>query len=216
MKIQKLLHSCLLVEENGKYILIDPGSWSFNTTATQVSSIPKVEAIFITHSHADHCSPETIKQFVERDQAPVYCNADVANTLANAGIKSESMAVPQTVDIGGFTVTSVEAAHGSLPWSTAVNNGFLVNNRLFTPGDSHEFTLPSAPEILALPISAPWGTATRATELALALKPKHVIPVHDMIVADNFRLRLIQIVGDYLEKSGIEYHSLQPNEILEI
>ena len=216
MKIKKLLHSCLLIEENDKNILIDPGSWSFSAKGIKVSDVPKLDAIFITHSHGDHCSPEIIKEFIARDSVPVYCNSDIANVLADKGVTTASIAIPHTVEVAGFIVTSAEAPHGRLPWSTAINNGFWINKRVFLPGDSHEFTLDTAPEVLVLPIAAPWGTATRAIELALSLKPKHVIPCHDFVIDEDFREMMLTNVGKSLTPSGIEYHPLTPTDTLEI
>ncbi len=218
MKIQKFLHSCLLVEENGKRLLIDPGNWSFGEKLLTIDIVPPVDAILITHSHQDHFAPQIIKQFIARDGCAVYGNSELVKLLVEQGIAANEIAIPQTIDIGGIKVSSTQGPHGRLPFPQVLNNGFWISERFFTPGDCHTFELniTKTPEILALPIMAPWGTFTEAVEIALRLKPKHVIPVHDKVIADYFAPRLIAAMGDFLTKAGIAFHPLQPGEVLEV
>jgi L-ascorbate metabolism protein UlaG (beta-lactamase superfamily) len=218
MKIQKFLHSCLLVEEKGKRILIDPSSWSFNPKASKIDDIPHVDALLITHQHQDHFTPDIIKQFIARDRCVVYANEEILKLMANQGITATQIAIPETINVGGVEVASVGCAHGKLPHTECLNNGFYINGRLFNPGDSHTFEplLAAPPEILALPIMAPWGTFTAAVEIGLRLKPKHIIPVHDMVIAEDLASRLIKIAGDLFTKAGIEYHPLKPGEVFEV
>lgn len=218
MKIQKLLHSCLLIEDNGKRILIDPGSWSFGPNFLDVKTVGKIDALFITHAHQDHFNVKNIQAFIARDNCAVYANTEIAALLTAQNVPVIIIKIPETVSVGRNTITSVEAAHGRLPYPPNLNNGFYINHKVFTPGDSFTFekNLIDAPEVLALPILAPWGTFTEAIELALRIKPKRVIPIHDSLVADIFRPRMHQMCTDLLGAAGIKVHPLQPGEILEI
>jgi hypothetical protein len=56
---------------------------------------------------------------------------------------------------------------------------------LSDPGDSHSFR--ETKQILALPVTAPWGATTKAVNLALELKPKYVLPIHDWHYRDEAR-----------------------------
>ncbi len=218
MKIQKLLHSCLLIEDNGKRILIDPGSWSFGEGFLNIDTVGKIDAVFITHSHQDHFNAKNIGAFVTRDACKVYANTEIAALLTAQNIPVTTIKIPETISVGNNVVTSVEAPHGRLPFPPDLNNGFYINHKVFTPGDSFTFekNLIDVPEVLALPILAPWGTFTEAIELALRLKPKHIIPVHDALIADIFRPRMHQMCVDLLTPAGITVHALKPGEILEI
>jgi L-ascorbate metabolism protein UlaG (beta-lactamase superfamily) len=218
MKIQKFLHSCLLVEDNGARILIDPSSWSFGEGACKISDVPKVDAILITHQHQDHFTPDVIKQFVARDHCAIYANEELVKLMAENGITATTVGIPSTVKIGNVTVSATVGPHGRLPYPGVLNNGFYINDRFYTPGDCHTFepNIPKVPEVLAMPIMAPWGTFTEAVDIVLRLKPKHVIPVHDMIIAERLAPRLITMMGEALAKAGIQFHPLKPGEILEI
>lgn len=218
MKIQKFLHSCLLIEDNGTNILVDPGSWSFGEGFLSLDTLPKINAIFVTHAHQDHFNASNIQKLVARDACKVYANNEIAKLLTAQSIPVTTIKIPESIAIGKSVVTSVEAAHGRLPFPPDLNNGFYINRKVFTPGDSFTFekNLIDVPEVLALPIMAPWGTFTEAIELALRLKPKHVIPVHDALIADIFRPRMHQMCVDLLTPAGISVHPLKPGEILEI
>jgi L-ascorbate metabolism protein UlaG (beta-lactamase superfamily) len=60
MKITKYGHCCLLVEDNGVVILTDPGNYNELPVV-----IPTIDALLITHEHADHCHVESLKKIIE-------------------------------------------------------------------------------------------------------------------------------------------------------
>src|SRR5689334_14621639 len=108
MKIRKFLHSCLLIEDNGKRLLIDPGSWSFGEGFLDISTVEKIDAMFITHSHQDHFNVKNIQAFVARDNCPVYANTEIAALLTAQNVPVTTIKIPETVSIGSNVVTSVE------------------------------------------------------------------------------------------------------------
>jgi hypothetical protein len=56
-------------------------------------------------------------------------------------------------------------------------NGIHYLGMLTHPGDSHSFS--EAKSILALPVTAPWGSLISAVNLALKLEPDYILPIHD-------------------------------------
>jgi L-ascorbate metabolism protein UlaG (beta-lactamase superfamily) len=211
MKIQKFLHSCLLAEENSQRLLIDPGGWS-----SSASEIGAVDVIVITHEHQDHFDIPKIKELLALKKAPIITNSSIVKLLAAEGIESIALEGGQTTTIGAFTIDAIEASHGDLPVPKPINVGYIINKTLFTPGDSFDFKLSSIPSVLALPVAAPWGTTTRAVELALELKPQHIIPVHDAVLNPEFAPRILEMIGGIFEKAGLKFHPLKSGEILEI
>ena len=54
MKIIKLLHSCLLVQVDGKKILVDPGVYSWQDERVRNVDFSGISAVVVTHNHPDH------------------------------------------------------------------------------------------------------------------------------------------------------------------
>lgn len=82
------------------------------------------------------------------------------------------------------------------------------------PGDSFDFKTSS--EILTLPITAPWGSTTRAVEKAMELKPKVIIPIHDWHWKDEAWKQFYSLLQGVFEKEGIDFKKLENNQIIEV
>lgn len=177
MKITKFGHSCLLVEEGETRILIDPGAYSEGHTELNL-----IDAVFITHEHPDHCDPESLKSLLSNNLGLViYTNSDVGKKLEEAGIAYTLCEDGAIRNIKGVDVEAFGKQHAEI-YSTlprVANTGYLINERLFHPGDSVEI-IPSKPvEILALPVVAPWMKSAMAIDFAKTVNPKVCFPIHD-------------------------------------
>jgi len=78
------------------------------------------------------------------------------------------------------------------------------------PGDSHSFS--ETKQILALPITAPWGATVNAVNLAVKLKPKYVIPIHDWHWRDEARENMYGLIEEALAKHGITFLKVKNGE----
>lgn len=177
MKITKFGHSCLLVEENGMRLLMDPGSWS-----VLPENLGPLDAIIITHEHQDHYTPEILKKLLDQHKdAQIITNSGVGARLSEAGIAYQVIEDGQGIKIGGVVIEGHGSEHALIhaDWPRCHNTGYFIAGKLFHPGDSHEIFPQQSVEILALPVAAPWGTIGGATEYAKALKPKKCFPIHD-------------------------------------
>ena len=56
MKIKKIGHCCLIIEENGKRIMTDPGFWTMEEQIKEKN----IDLIIITHEHNDHIHFESL------------------------------------------------------------------------------------------------------------------------------------------------------------
>ena len=84
MKITHLGHACLLAEYPDARILIDPGSFS------DVSGVSVVDAVLITHQHADHLDLDKLRGVLERNSdVPVYADPGSLKVLREAGIDAQ-------------------------------------------------------------------------------------------------------------------------------
>ncbi len=176
MKITKLGHCCLVIEEGAGKVLFDPGVYS---TAQQ--EVRGLQAIIITHEHQDHYHLDSLKMVLANNpDAKVFTNSGVGKLLAAAGIVYELIEHGQRAAVAGLVLEAFGDQHASmLPYvPLVVNTGFLVGGRFFYPGDA--FTNPGQPvETLALPVVGPWLKLVEAIDYAKALRPQHCFPVHD-------------------------------------
>jgi len=207
MKISKHVHSCLLVEERGRTMLIDPGDYSFEEGAIDAKSISTLDFLLITHEHADHMHTPLVKQLASKfPELKIISNSSVADILGKEGL---------TVSTEGNEFIKVIAApHEKVLGKTPENAMFQIFNKLTHPGDSHSFN--STTKILAMPVQAPWGSFVAAIEKAAELKPKIVIPIHDWHWKDKARKKLYEIAADYLSRLGINFKAAETGEVVEV
>src|SRR3990167_3859440 len=87
MKISKHTHSCLLVEDNGKVALVDPGEYTAQAGTLDVSKMEKLDYIVITHEHQDHMYIPLIKEVMEKfPNAQIMSNSSVKTKLGEVGL----------------------------------------------------------------------------------------------------------------------------------
>ena len=194
MKITKLGHSCLLVETPGRTALFDPGVYS----AVDVGGLQKLDDIIITHIHADHFDLDLIKELVTK-----FPGVHITTTDEIVGqLRTESIPATSAVSEG---IALFKAPHeGHAPFLVPPQNiGVHYLNALSHPGDSHSFTETKA--ILALPVQAPWGSTQRAVDLALELKPRYIVPIHDWHWRDEAREGLYGSLDKLFAAEGITF-----------
>lgn len=207
MRITKYVHSCLLVETSDRVALFDPGN--FSAQALPVDSLSRLDDIFITHRHADHCDIELLKRLIGQfPKARITSNSEVVNLLSEHGIQASSDS-PQGVSF-------FEAPHENVqPVSDQPDEfGFHYLDALSHPGDSHSFK--ETKSILALPITGPWGAAIRALNLTIELRPQHVIPIHDWHWRDEARRSVYDRYAQILDQHGITLHKLETGQPVEL
>ena len=206
MQITKFVHSCLLIEEDSKKILIDPGNYSEESLG--VNSLNGLDYLLITHEHPDHMYLPLIKKTLEKSpEVKIISNPSVAGILGNEGIKASTD--------GDKFIKLEEVPHEKIWMGKPVQNvKFIVTGKLTHPGDSHTFT--QTTEILALPIQAPWGSTTAAVELAEKLKPKIIIPIHDWHWKDEARENMYKRLAEHFAALSIKFTGLEDGVTINI
>lgn len=176
MKVIKFGHCCLLVEEGNLKILVDPGAW--NELPNNLSNL---DLLLITHEHPDHLDLQKVKQLLENNpNIKILTNEGVGKILGENQIPYQLLELGQTITVKDVLIETFGEKHAEVyPTLPPVDNtGFLINNKLFIPGDN--FTNPGrSVEILAVPIVAPWLKLSESIDYAKKLKPKFAFPVHD-------------------------------------
>ncbi|USN53649.1 MAG: MBL fold metallo-hydrolase [Candidatus Nomurabacteria bacterium] len=216
MKIKKYLHSCLLIEENGKRLLIDPGKFSFGDEGIKAEEVGAVDAILITHEHQDHYFPEALRAFKNLGDCEIITHAAIGKLLDEEGIAHTLLQDGEEREVVGFHVKGFARSHGPLPLPVPDNFAYLINSRLLHPGDSYEASDISC-EVLALPVVAPWAKLTETVEYAKAVGAKTVIPIHDAFLKDFMRHGVYYNVAKMkLEEQHIAFQVLESGDEFEI
>lgn len=206
MKITKYVHACLLVEMPApvnRTALFDPGVMS--EAALDVDQLQYLDDIIITHEHSDHFSPDLTQRLYARfPGVRVTATPAVVEQLSAAGINASSQ--PSN------GIAFFDSPHASVQplWPQPQQNGVHYLDRLTHPGDSHEFdhTMP----VLALPVTAPWGSMMAAVNLALRLQPRYIIPIHDWHWRDEAREQAYANLEQFFAGKGIKFVGLQSGE----
>lgn len=212
MKITKFGHSCLLVEEGGARILIDPGDY-----ADIPHELPNIDVVLITHEHKDHFSIDALKNVLENNPGVIILTHNsVARILDNESIVCEIINDGDVYVVKNTTIKSfgVEHAciHSDLP--KIQNTGFLVAGRFFHPGDSF-FVPPEKVEILALPVAGPWMKISEAVDYAKFVMPSIVVPIHDGMLRQDRMAPTRLIPEKLLGAEGIRYVDMGEGDIRE-
>lgn len=204
MKITKFVHSCLLVEDQDKTVLIDPGDFSVELLKPRLTTILKLDYLLITHEHFDHMNIPLVKEIVNQHKPKVISTESVQEILSKEGIKIQTD--------GDEYVQLEQVPHESIAplGSTPQNVLFHVGGKLTHPGDSHSFS--SSKEIVALPIQAPWGSTINAVNLGLKLQPKKIIPIHDWHWNTDARLSQYTRLQEFFLTTEIEFIPPQDGE----
>lgn len=209
MKISKHVHSCLLVEEDGKVVLIDPGEYTFNEKALDISELEKLDLILYTHEHPDHLFVPFLKEILEKfPNTPIITNTSIVEIVKTEGIVATS--------VGNEIVELVEVPHEHVFGVPQMpkNVLFKVFGKVTHPGDSLHFNFET--EVLALPIQAPWTSLTAAAEKALEWKPKTIIPIHDWHWNETARNAFYARLEKFFGEKGIKFKGLKTGEEIEV
>jgi hypothetical protein len=207
MKITKFVHSCLLVETPNRVALFDPGVMS--TVALNVDQISHLDDIFITHIHADHVDVQLVAKLVDKfPDVRITSTPEVITKLKESGIVGSDKP-PEGVSFFDSPHEDVKPL-AEPPQQIGVNYLDILSH----PGDSHSFSETKA--IMALPITAPWGSSIRAINLVLELKPQHVLPIHDWHWRDEARQQMYDAFERILSEQNITFHKLQTGAPIDI
>ena len=208
MKIKKLGHCCLVIETNGKRIMIDPGSWTIDEQKKEKN----IDLILITHEHGDHLHVESLKEIIKNNpNAKIITNNGVGKLLDEAGIKYEILGNKIAQKILGIEFEAHDCKHEEIfkEYGQVQNTGYFINQRLFYPGDSF-YNPKKTVEILALPVAGPWTNIKNPINYALEIKPKICFPVHDgMLNSFGGNHKVPEL---FLNKSGIMFKNFEDNK----
>jgi len=200
MLVIKFRHACVRIEmDSGAVLVIDPGIWS------EPRALAGADAVLITHEHGDHVDVLRLAGL----GAPVYAPADARIDGA------DRFSVTRVVSGEEFTAAGVRVrAFGGRHATTyrdqpvCANLGYLVDDRLYHPGDA--LHVPDRPvETLLIPMQGAWLKTAEAIDFANATGPQQAFGIHDGQINDY---GLASINHWYTNEINTNYRWLSPGD----
>ncbi|VVB51024.1 Beta-lactamase superfamily domain protein [uncultured archaeon] len=139
------------------------------------------DIVLVSHSHRDHCDPESILAVSKKDAVVIAAQ----NAAAKASAQ-HSVSEGNALSVGGFKITAVPAYNTNKPFHPrGFGVGFIVEaegKRIYHAGDTdaiNEMMEYGPVDVALLPVSGTYVmTAPEAAEAAKLVKAKLAIPMH--------------------------------------
>jgi len=209
MKITKFVHACILVETPEMAVLFDPGIYSFESPALDIQALPTIKYVVITHEHADHFHLPFLEAVLKNSPGPTVITT---KSLASQ-LEGKISAKISTEPLGNFEFFA--SPHESIPTGPAPENIGVHFDGVFThPGDCQTFHETKA--VLAMPMTAPWGSISAAVSKIIELKPKVVIPIHDWHWRPEALSGMYERLRELLQNEGIDFKIPADGEPIEV
>jgi L-ascorbate metabolism protein UlaG (beta-lactamase superfamily) len=214
LRVTYIGHATLLIEIGGKRLLTDPnfdmtlGKFLPRVSAPGIAldALPKLDAILLTHAHADHLSFDSIDALPA--DIPLFAPPAIAKWLGKQGYDHAVPVAPGgNAEVDGVVIRAASATHkgnryGVDRWRSAANMYLMETNKTscFFAGDTaltsdttqlvenHLTAKGRILDLALLPIGhAPWWkpgfrkghlTSQDALTLFERLKARYFIPYH--------------------------------------
>ena len=209
MRLTKFTHACVQLEQNGKVLVIDPGTW------TEPAALTDVDAVLVTHEHFDHLDTDALRGAVASNpRLGIWTNPELAVQLADLGGVVTAVKPGTTFTAAGFSVLAVGGRHAYIHEQIPelANIGFIVEGSVYHPGDA--LFVPEEPvETLLVPTSAPWLKIGEAIDFVRAVHPRRAHSIHDHMLSDIGK----QSADRWLDmRGGTDYSRLPIGEPVEL
>src|SRR5690349_10814355 len=87
MRLTKYEHACVILEEQGQKLIVDPGMF-----ANLPDDLANTAALIITHEHADHFSADNVEKInAQNPELKIFATREVADKLAGSITPEDNM-----------------------------------------------------------------------------------------------------------------------------
>jgi L-ascorbate metabolism protein UlaG (beta-lactamase superfamily) len=196
MEITKFTHACVRLEGDDRVLVIDPGIWS------EPHALIGADAVLVTHEHIDHLDVLRLAGL----GVPVYAPADA--TIGSLEVTRVTSGEEFTA--AGFRVEAVGGQHAFVynRQPDCANLGYVVNHRLYHPGDSLHVPEQEI-ETLLVPVHGSWIKTDEAIDFVKTIKPARAFPIHDAQLNER---GLEGVNSWFTREAGSAYRYLVPGE----
>ncbi|WP_341996752.1 MBL fold metallo-hydrolase [Microbacterium sp. LWH7-1.2] len=178
--LTKFTHATVRFEKDGHSIITDPG-----TLSTEAEVLASALGVLVTHDHFDHLDVDAVKEALAMNpQLQVYGPVGLAEIFGSDDCVTE-VSPGDSHDIGPFSLRAFGGTHAvvhpDMPAGRDIS--FLVDGRVFHPGDSYE--LPGVPvDTLLMPTSGPWTSIGKAIDFIRGVASTRAIQIHEIELSE--------------------------------
>jgi L-ascorbate metabolism protein UlaG (beta-lactamase superfamily) len=209
MRMIKFTHACVRLEQDGRSLLLDPGTWAEDAAFEGVSDV------LVTHEHADHIDAERlVKAYESNPELRVYLPAAAAGQLDGMADGVTVVEVGDTFTAAGFSVRAVGGAHAEIYEGLpgCANIGYIVDDAVYHPGDS-VFVPGSSVHTLLVPTAAPWLKLAEAIDFVRAVRPARAFSIHDAMLSSRGEVGVDRWLAG---RGGTDYGRIPPGQSVEL
>ena len=193
MKITKHAHACITLDRDESHLVVDPGTFTPNAAEL----VANTDTVLITHEHFDHFDEGMIAAALDaRPELKVYGPSSVVEKVKARAGQVVAVAEGDRFKVGEFDVAVFGKQHARIHDGIPpfVNVGYLIDDRVFHPGDAY-FVPPVPVEVLLLPTSGPWTKVGEAVDYVRAVNPKLVIQIHEVMLSEIGQQSVARIIN---------------------
>jgi L-ascorbate metabolism protein UlaG (beta-lactamase superfamily) len=213
MKLTKHEHACVVAENDGTSLVIDPGV--FSPAVAEI--IAGADVILLTHEHVDHVHEAAVNAaLADRPDLTVYAPEAMRARFAARPDQFTAVAAGDELKLGSFLVTVHGAEHAVIHPDIpgCANVGFLLDGAVYHPGDA--YYVPQVPvSALLLPTSGPWMKFSEAIDYVRAVGPQQAVQIHESLLSDIGQHLAGALLGDE-GPSGVKLTQLPAGQSLTV
>jgi L-ascorbate metabolism protein UlaG (beta-lactamase superfamily) len=211
MRLTKHAHACVELDKDAGRLVIDPGT--LTPDAAQV--IADAAAVLVTHEHFDHVDEAALAAALDaRPDLRVYAPRAVCEKLGRRPGQVFPVSAGDRFEAAGFAVQAHGREHAMIHPDVPIveNLGYLIDERVFHPGDA--YTGPGVPvDLLLMPTSGPWTRTSEAVDYVRAVRPGQLVQIHELMLSELGQNTMARFLGaDGL--TGIPFTILPAGESL--
>lgn len=212
IQLTKHGHACVRLEKDGQTLVIDPGGF------TEASAIDGADGVLITHEHPDHFLEARIREAADANPGlKIWASPTVADALSGLVGRVTRVGDGDTFTAAGFAVEAHGTWHAEIHPDVprVLNTGFVIEGRIFHPGDA--LTVPDrAIPTLLLPVHAPWSRIADVIDYVRAVGADRAYAVHDGLLNDAGYGLYAALLGERGPGTPTPYQRLEPGTTIEV